>query len=103
VSVTAVVTDNCQACRFTECVSVCPVACFHGDEQMLYIDPAACIDCCACVPVCPMQAIYMEDEMPPELVQWKDINAVRAAALPLVTRASAPLPTAEAKRASLGL
>lgn len=35
---TVVVTDNCQLCRFTQCVTVCPVACFHGDETMLYID-----------------------------------------------------------------
>jgi ferredoxin len=42
---TYVVTDNCQRCRFTDCVTVCPVACFHGDEAMLYIDNEVCIDC----------------------------------------------------------
>jgi ferredoxin len=48
-----VVTDHCQACRYTECVALCPVDCFHGDGGRLYIDPEACIDCAACVPVCP--------------------------------------------------
>lgn len=100
---TAVVTENCDACRFTECVSVCPVACFHGDASMLYVDPAACIDCTACVPVCPVQAIYMEDQLPPELVHWKDVNSARAPELPVVSRTVQPLPGAEARRAELGL
>ena len=56
-----VVTDNCVGCRFTYCVSVCPVDCFHGDEQMLYIDPGVCIDCGACEPQCPVHAIDMVD------------------------------------------
>lgn len=99
---TAVVTGNCDACRFTECVSVCPVACFHGDDKMLYINGNLCIDCCACVPACPVQAIYMEDDLPAEMAQWKQVNIERAATLPLVSRAAAPLPTAEAKRLSLG-
>ncbi|HYC46480.1 MAG TPA: 4Fe-4S binding protein [Burkholderiales bacterium] len=97
-----VVTDNCEACRFTECVGVCPVACFHGDEQMVYIDPDVCIDCCACIPACPVQAIYLEDDLPDDKKVWLDLNRERAAVLPLVTRASEPLPTAEAKRAALG-
>ncbi|MCA9705965.1 MAG: 4Fe-4S binding protein [Myxococcales bacterium] len=50
---TFVVTSNCQRCRFTDCVSVCPVECFHGDDTMLYIDPDECIDCGACVPARP--------------------------------------------------
>ena len=52
-----VVTDYCQKCRFSDCVSVCPVDCFHGDDEMLYIDPNACIDCGACEPECPVEAI----------------------------------------------
>lgn len=99
---TIVVTDNCEACRFTECVKVCPVACFHGDDKMLYIDSGVCIDCCACIPACPVQAIYLEDDLPPEKTKWLDINRERAAALPLVTKPGDPLPTAAAKRAALG-
>ncbi|MGH8473216.1 MAG: indolepyruvate ferredoxin oxidoreductase subunit alpha, partial [Gammaproteobacteria bacterium] len=55
---TTIVTDNCLLCRFTDCVTVCPVNCFHGDDEMLYIDPEVCIDCSACVPECPVHAIY---------------------------------------------
>ena len=47
---TTVVTDNCNGCRFTDCVAVCPVECFHYDDNMLYIDPDVCIDCSACIP-----------------------------------------------------
>ncbi len=55
---TFVVTDHCRHCRYTDCVAVCPVECFHGDAEMLYIDPVVCIDCGACVPECPVEAIY---------------------------------------------
>ena len=61
---TFVVTDNCKGCRFTDCVAVCPVDCFHGDGDMLYIDPGECIDCGACVPACPVDAIFSLDETP---------------------------------------
>ena len=99
---TAVVTDNCELCRFTECVQVCPVACFHGDDRMLYIDSSVCIDCCACIPPCPVQAIYLDNDLPPEKIKWIDINLERCAVLPLVSKASEPLPTAADKRAALG-
>ncbi|MFZ0650053.1 MAG: 4Fe-4S binding protein, partial [Pseudolabrys sp.] len=51
-----VVTDNCHLCRFTDCVAVCPVECFHSDEERTYIDPDVCIDCGACIPACPVHA-----------------------------------------------
>ena len=51
-----VVTDNCQRCRFTDCVEVCPVDCFYADKEMLYIHPDECIDCGACEPACPVEA-----------------------------------------------
>jgi len=99
---TAVVTDNCEACRFTECVKVCPVSCFHGDETMLFIDGDVCIDCCACIPACPVQAIYMDYDLPSEKSEWLAANRTRAAELPLVARPAEPLATAQEKRASLG-
>ncbi len=99
---TAVVTDNCEACRFTECVKVCPVSCFHADENMVFIDADACIDCCACIPACPVQAIYMDYDLPPEKGEWLETNRTRAAALPPISRPADPLPTAQDKRASLG-
>jgi ferredoxin len=60
---------------------VCPVECFWGDQKTLYIDPNDCIDCEACVPECPVEAIYAEANVP---AQWQDniqLNATRAAEL----------------------
>lgn len=99
---TTIVTDNCKGCRFTDCVTVCPVACFHGDSEMLYIDPDTCIDCSACIPECPVDAIYEEDDLPDDKRAWIEINAERAAELPVVEDKQDPLPTAEARKAELG-
>ncbi|MEM9453118.1 MAG: ferredoxin family protein [Myxococcota bacterium] len=99
---TFVVTSNCQRCRFTDCVAVCPVECFHLGEEMLYIDPDECIDCGACVPECPVEAIFDESELTPDLVEWKEINADQAPKLPNITETQDPLPTAEERRKQLG-
>lgn len=100
---TIVVTDNCKGCRFTECVSVCPVACFHGDDEMLYVDNDTCIDCSACIPVCPVEAIYEADDLPADKRHWIAINAEKSRLLPVVEETQAPLPGAEDRRAALGL
>ena len=55
---THVVAKPCFACKYTDCVVVCPVECFYEGEQMLYIHPDECIDCEACVPECPVDAIF---------------------------------------------
>jgi len=99
---TTIVTDNCQRCRFTDCVTVCPVNCFHGDDEMLYIDPGVCIDCSACIPLCPVQAIYEGDSIPEDKKHWIQINEERAPLLPVVSEKQEPLPTAEARKAELG-
>ena len=99
---TYVVTDNCRTCRFTDCVTVCPVDCFHGDDEMLYIDPAECIDCGACVPECPVEAIYAEEDVPPDQKSWIQVNADKATGLPVFNEKQEPLPTAEDKKKSLG-
>jgi len=91
---TFVVTGSCLRCRYTDCVGVCPVDCFHGDETMLYIDPDGCIDCGACVPECPVEAIYDEGSVPEEEAHWLQRNAQRAPLLPVVNRKQAPLATA---------
>ncbi len=98
-----IVTGNCENCRFTDCVTVCPVDCFHGDEKMLYIDPEECIDCAACVEECPVQAIYAEDDVPAGEQQWIAINAERAPGLPVVNEKQDPLPGADARKKDLGL
>ena len=99
---TFVVTSNCNGCRFTDCVAVCPVECFHGDDKMLYIDPDECIDCGACVPECPVEAIYDETELPDNLAEWKATNAERAKGLPVVNEKGASLDGAEARKKELG-
>ncbi|MCB9513960.1 MAG: 4Fe-4S binding protein [Candidatus Krumholzibacteriia bacterium] len=98
-----IVTGNCENCRFTDCVTVCPVDCFHGDDTMLYIDPEECIDCAACVEECPVQAIYAEDDVPADQEKWIAINAEKAPGLPVVNEREDPLPSAEGKKADLGL
>ena len=70
-----VVTGNCNGCRFTDCVAVCPVECFHADDKMLYIDPDECIDCDACVEACPVDACFAEDQLPSEWAKYAEINA----------------------------
>jgi len=99
---TFVVTDNCQACRFTDCVSVCPVDCFYADGDQLYIHPDECIDCGACEPECPVEAIYDEANLPENKKEWLEINAQRAPGLKNITQKEDPLPTAEEKKAKLG-
>ena len=99
---TYVVTDNCKLCRFTDCVAVCPVDCFKADSDMLYIDPEECIDCGACVPECPVEAIYAEEDLPPEKEDWIRINAEKSPDLPTISETEEPLPTAEEKKKSLG-
>ena len=100
-----VVTENCVDCRFTDCVEVCPVDCFFADATMLYINPDECIDCGACEPACPVEAIYAVDDLPADQEKWVQINAEKSMSgeLERITESTDPLPTAEAKRARLGL
>lgn len=99
---TFVVTGNCKACRFTDCVAVCPAECFHGDAEMLYIDPEECTDCAACVPECPVEAIFEEDDVPEDQKEWVQINADKAPQLPVVSEQMEPLPGAEERKEALG-
>ena len=64
-----IVAEPCFNCKYTDCVVVCPVECFYEGESMLVIHPDECIDCEACVPECPVEAIFHEDNLPE---QWKD-------------------------------
>ena len=89
---TYVVLDNCVACKYTDCVTVCPVDCFYEGENMLAIDPEECIDCGVCVPECPAEAILPESE---ELQEWVDINAKYAKVWPNITKQKDPLPDAK--------
>lgn len=99
---TFVVTDNCQRCRFTDCVAVCPVDCFHGDDEMLYIDPNECIDCGACVPECPVEAIFDETQLADDKKNWIKVNADKAGGLPVINSKQDPYPGAEERKEKLG-
>lgn len=70
-----VVGDNCIRCKHTDCVEVCPVDCFYEGPNFLVINPDECIDCEDCVPACPEEAIYSEDEVPEEQAQFIQLNA----------------------------
>ena len=97
-----VVTENCHMCRFTDCVTVCPSDAFHGDDEMLYINPEECIDCGACKDECPVEAIFPEEEVPDNLQKWIQINADKAPDLPVVNEKADPLPGADTRKAELG-
>jgi ferredoxin len=99
---TFVVTDNCQRCRFTDCVSVCPVDCFYGDDEQLYINPDECIDCGACEPECPVEAIFDEASLPKDKENWLKTNAERAKNLQNITQKQPAYPGAEQRKADLG-
>lgn len=99
---TVIVTDKCDGCRFTDCVTVCPVACFHTDGKMVYVNPAECIDCGACIPICPVHAIYEARDLPAEFAHWKALNAERAPGLPIIADKLDPLPTALSRQQALG-
>lgn len=61
-----IITSACQNEKAAECVEVCPADCIEEGEDMYYIDPEVCIECGACEDVCPVGAIYIEDEVPEE-------------------------------------
>lgn len=90
---TYVVTDNCIKCKYTDCVSVCPVDCFYEGENFLVIHPDECIDCGVCEPECPAEAIKPDTE--PNLDKWLTLNADFAKIWPNITDRKDPLPEAK--------
>ena len=90
-----VVTEACVNCRYTDCVEVCPVDCFHEGPNFIVIDPEACIDCTLCVAECPVEAICEASEVPPEQQHFIDLNARYSKTWPVITDKTEPLPTAE--------
>jgi ferredoxin len=102
-----VVTSKCDKCKFTDCVEVCPVACFYEMDGQLVIHPDDCIDCQACVAECPVEAIYAEGDVPAEFQPNTAFNAEQARQIKdsgaaAITAKKDPLPTAEARKAELG-
>jgi len=86
-----IVCEPCVKCKFTDCVSVCPVDCFHEGANMLVIDPDVCIDCGACVPECPAEAIFEEDDVPEHWNLYIALNAELSPDWPELTEEKEPL------------
>src|SRR6185503_15038968 len=84
---TFVVTESCIKCKYTDCVEVCPVDCFHEGPNMLVIDPEECIDCTLCEPECPVEAIVSEDDVPAGQEQFTKLNADLSKNWPVITKA----------------
>ena len=102
-----IVTDKCNGCKFTDCVEVCPVACFYELDNQVVIHPEDCIDCMACVDVCPVHAIYEEQDLPPEFAKDVEFNAVQSRQLKdsgkeAITARKEPLPGAAERKKALG-
>jgi ferredoxin len=81
-----IVTENCIKCKYTDCVEVCPVDCFHAGPNFLVIDPDECIDCTLCVAECPANAIYAEEDVPAEQLQFIQLNAELAKKWPVIVK-----------------
>ncbi len=92
---TYVVLDNCIRCKYTDCVEVCPVDCFHEGANFLVIDPDECIDCTLCEPECPIGAIVSEDDVPPGQEKFIELNAELSREWPIITEKKDPPPDAE--------
>ena len=90
-----VVTENCIKCKFTDCVDVCPVDCFHEGPNFLVIDPDECIDCTLCEPECPANAIFAEDELPEGQEIFKTLNAELSKKWPTITEVKIALDDAD--------
>ena len=74
-----VIAEPCIGTKDTACVDACPVDCIHfeeGVDRKLYIDPNECIDCGACEPECPVNAIFPEESLPAEWAQYAQIDAL---------------------------
>tara|TARA_B100000242_G_scaffold142424_1_gene101309 strand:+ start:115 stop:720 length:606 start_codon:yes stop_codon:yes gene_type:complete len=90
-----VVTESCIKCKYTDCVEVCPVDCFYEGPEFLVIHPDECIDCGLCEPECPIEAIYSDDELPDNQIEFVEINAKLADVYENITEAKEPLPDAD--------
>lgn len=92
---THVVTESCIKCKHTDCVDVCPVDCFKEGPNFLVIDPDECIDCAVCIPECPVNAIYAEEDVPADQRSYTALNAELAKIWPVITDKKEALPEAE--------
>jgi ferredoxin len=92
---THLVTENCIRCKYTDCVSVCPVDCFYEGPNFLVINPDECIDCGVCIPECPVDAIVPDNDVNTDVIEWLEINTRLSKKWPVITKKKDPLPDAE--------
>ena len=92
---THLVTENCIRCKYTDCVSVCPVDCFYEGPNFLVINPDECIDCALCEPECPIDAIKSEDDLSEEQRIFMQLNAELSPDWPNITAKKEGLPDAK--------
>ena len=92
---TYVVTEACIKCKHTDCVDVCPTDAFREGPNFLAIDPDECIDCTLCVPECPVEAIFAEDDVPRAQHEFIALNAEFAKVWPVIAEKKEALPDAE--------
>ena len=92
---TFVVTEACIRCKYTDCVDVCPVDAFREGPNFLAIDPDECIDCAVCVPECPVNAIFAEEDVPSQQQHFTALNAELSGVWKPITRTKLALPDAE--------
>ena len=93
-----IVAEPCVKCKFTDCVSACPVDCFYEGKDTLVIDPDECIDCAACEPECPVGAIFEESEVPKKWEYYIDFNERMSRVWPRIDEQKDPHPDSEKYR-----
>ncbi len=79
-----IVTESCIKCKYTDCVEVCPVDCFHEGPNMLVIDPDECIDCTLCEPECPVEAIMSDEDVEESMQHFIELNAELSREWPVI-------------------
>jgi ferredoxin len=87
---TFVVVESCIKCKTTDCVDVCPVDAFREGPNFLVIDPDECIDCAICVPECPVDAIFADDEVPEDQQDFIEINEILTEKWPVIESVKEP-------------
>ena len=92
---TFVVTDSCIKCKYTHCVDVCPTDAFRDGPNFLAIDPDDCIDCRLCVPECPVDAIFADEDVPDEFAHFIALNVELAGIWKPIRVMRTELPDAE--------
>lgn len=92
------VLENCISCKYTDCVEVCPVDCFHEGPNFITIDPEECIDCGLCVTECPAEAIKNEGDLTQQEIVFIKLNTELSQKWPVINKKKSPLPNAEQEK-----